>query len=128
MEALVAPLRFLYNSEIQTTFSPKLFDPPARPIHYIYYSKIKSSMSTSDEVLEIPILTHDSSLPPSYYIYNTLCEHNLYLLLIARMLPTDGPPTALALRLANDDLILNALRSETTTIHVSPPELILSNR
>lgn len=85
-------------------------------------------MSALDESLQMPKITHDPSLPLSYHIYNTLCEQNLHLLLTARMLSTDGPPTALALRLANDDLILSALRSETTTIHASPQELILSSR
>lgn len=69
-------------------------------------------------------ITHDASLPFSYHIYSTLCEANLRLLLMARMLSTDGTPADFALRLANDDLALCVVRSETTT--VSPQELVLT--
>lgn len=49
-------------------------------------------------------------------IYSTVCEANLRLLLIARMLSTNGTPADFALRLANDDLALCIVRSETTTV------------
>lgn len=109
----------LYNPKIQTT-SPL----PRKPI-----TATPTHLTSKMYALEFPQMrdseiTHDASLPFSYHIYSTLCEANLRLLLMARMLSTDGTPADFALRLANDDLALCVVRSETTT--VSPQELVLT--